>query len=284
MPTDIRSLTMGLLELILFSVCAQETDNQYYAFKLVPSYTFYGSIDKIHSPYRYDGKDFGISIEGTIFRSTKFHSLTLSYESLMRYPTNLPIQENITLESYDNSRGTYLWPTTPSFLKKQTYLFHQNFSGHYLLPLHLFSGKWFLGYRQELTVVNCPNLPMLELFSVSLGPVGYCHIPLTQHITYELSLSMSLISLDIRNSYATVDGNVGEERKISYYYEYVSRHARINSVWNHSLFYMQHGFLYRFKQNIAIQTGYLVVYRRLETPRQLKSMIISYQLGIQYAW
>ncbi|MGC8804235.1 MAG: hypothetical protein ACP5PS_10790, partial [Bacteroidales bacterium] len=168
-----------------------------HSLSLMPAYTYYGSIDEIHSPYLYAGRSFSWMATYTIHRQAKFHTFSLGYASLDRYPAHLPVSETVLLESYDNSRGSYLWPTTPSFLKKQTYWIQQNIDGYYQLPWHLFSDNWYMGYIEELTVVNCPNLPMLELLSLSVGATFYGLIPLTKNITYELNLHLFIVSLDV---------------------------------------------------------------------------------------
>lgn len=266
----------------LLTINAQEA--RVHSLSLVPGYTYFGSIDEIHSPYRYGGWNFSVMATYTLHRQAKFHTFSLSYESLERYPAHLPVSESIFLESYDSSRGSYLWPTTPSFLKKQTYWMQQNIGGYYQLPGYFISGKWYLGYIEELTVVNCPNVPTLELLSLSLGTTIYGLIPLTKNMTSELNLGLFFISLDVRNSYSSVDGYTGEKKNFSYYYEYLNRHMRLNGPWNHLVFAVHQGFHYRFSQRFGLQAGYRLMYRRLEIPRMLKSVSVSYQLGLQYAW
>jgi len=266
------------------NIPAQDITVTNHRLNLTPAYTYYGSIDEIHSPYRYGGRDFSMMVSYAAERTTGFHVLSLSYESVVRYPAHLPTSESIVLQSYDNSRGSYIWPTTSSFLKKQTYWIKQTYSGYHRLPWHFLSGNWYVGYNEDMTLINCPNLPMLELFSLAIGAATHCAIPLTRNISYELNLKLLLLSADVRNSYATVDGYVGEEKNVSYYYNYLLRHTRIHGIWNHTALSVQQGINYKISPNFELQTGCRITYRSLATPRQLKSMIISYQMGLQYAW
>ncbi|MEJ5264591.1 MAG: hypothetical protein WHT29_04675 [Bacteroidales bacterium] len=251
---------------------------------VLPAYTYYGSIDAIHSPYRYEGKNLSVTALYTIHRNSKFYTLALSYGSLLRYPPHLKLEESILLESYDNGRGYYLWPTTASFIKKQTYWVQQSLNGYYKVRFPFASQEWYVGYFEEIDVVNCPNLPMLELFSVAIGTAIQGHILVAKNLTYQLGVNWQLLSMDIRNSYATVDGYVGEERNFSYYLDYLGRHAWLHSPWNHFTFSFHQRISYQFSPVFALQVGYQLAYRRLETPRLLKSLLTSYQLGLQYAW
>lgn len=275
-------LTVAFSELNF--IFAQDNSAKNHRLSLMPAYTYYGSIDEIHSPYRYEGKNYSMRISYTIQRNTKIHVLALNYGTVIRYPPSLPVSESIVLQSHDNSRGSYIWPTTSSFLKKQTHWIQQTYSRYYRLPWHFLSGYWHLGYTEDLTIVYCPNLPMLELFSFSIGHAAQGRIPLSQNFSYELNISLLLLSLDVRNSYATVDGYVGEEKNITYCYDYLIRHARIHGTWNHTAFSVYQGVNYRFNPKFTLQMGHRITYRSLALPRLLKSMIINYQIGLQYAW
>ncbi|MCX7987277.1 MAG: hypothetical protein N2662_10100 [Bacteroidales bacterium] len=265
-------------------VDAQQGENRHYSLSLLPSYAYFGSIDEIHSPYRYSGKNFSVLVEGKVCQSTKFQSLSLSFESINRRPNNLPIKESILLESYDNNRGSYLWATTGTFLRKQTYVVQQNFTSNYRIPLSYIGGDYFLGYFQQLIAVNCPNLPMLELFSLSAGVSSSFKLPIAKHIQYQIYFQWLLFSLDARNSYASVDGYLNENEDLNFYIDYLKKHVKANSFWFHNYCAVSQTITYEINMNWAFIGGYHFAYRKMSYPRTLKSMSYNFYLGFQYAW
>jgi hypothetical protein len=274
---------LGLIAGTMGTVWAQPYLSNW-AIEVTPAYVYYASIDAIHSTYRYEGQNVSIGVTGERFADTRMQRLSLFYGWMERHPDELPANAYISLQSYDHESETYLWPTSALFLKKKTQLLQQAFDGYYRIPTGWLKGSWFAGYHEEIMVINCPNLPMLELFTLSVGPAARCRIPLLEPLSYLMEVNFALISADIRNSYASVDGVTVSKKDLSYYFDFIKRHTWINGPNRHLAFSMGQEVEYRLLTQVYMRGGYSWTYRRVKLPRELKSVNRQFYFGVRYVW
>jgi hypothetical protein len=268
---------------VTYNIYSQDIIKQErYAISLLPGYNYFGSIDEIYSPYRYTGGNFScaLSFEDLSLQSSTKLSFFYGYSN--RYPGSISLKSNIYVISYDKNYK-YTWQATSSFLNKETHYFNEYFSDYYQIANLPLSTTLNLGFFQNSSLTYCKNNTTLELFSVSLGPCIALKNRLFEKVQLDLSIKSTIISLDIRNSYASVVGFVDDNNKMSNLFEDFKKYTYINNAFQHLDVSSEIMLRYNLNNHLAIISSYYFEYNHLSRPRPLKSAIYNINMGIRYA-
>ncbi len=278
-----KFILLSSVYIILFQIngYTQVVDNKW-LINLTTTYGYFGSIDEIHSPFRYQGNNFGYLLSISKRSSSVIQHLNLRYGYYERKPSSVPTQEIYTIKSYDNN-FTYVWNTDKSLLQKKTNLIQQDYD--FLIQIFERFNQSFLLYAGSFELLNIivirqPN--NVELISLSAGITVMTKFKISPRFSFMIKGNYAIASINIRKPYAGIDGQIQTHNSKYYLFDYINRHAHFDFLHEQPNFQLKSSLEYQINQHFSIVSNYKYYYQLLRYPKALRFVDRNFGIGLNY--
>ncbi len=222
------------------------------------------SIDELYSSEIFSGRNIGYGLKYTFSKNKVNHVFKLDYYKIERY-----------LKPYPDFKNYYYDRRYYDFVS-QLIEFDYTFMYQSKIKIPQIFDVYFTG-----SLINYLNLIQEkdpELISCNVSPGFFINTNGVRH-QFNLKVSIPILSLVIRNNYATQQAQDYETYHFS-----LMENMKIQSLKTLFMVFMDIGYEIHLKYNITINTQYSFVYIHNSNPRPLHLVNGEYFIGLAYSF